>query len=118
MLAPTLREAFFQHCKLTQAEVLDRVYRQPFPNRFLSSLSPFLLAHIDDTEIRQLVRDSFISFIKRNIHHYDYASYEVSCVGSIAYYYEDVLREAATATDIRIRKIVRSPMEGLIGYYG
>ena len=51
-----LREMFLDRFGLTPAEILDRVYRQPFPNRFLASLSPFLAEHIAVPEIRALSR--------------------------------------------------------------
>lgn len=39
-LSPAIKEAFLKQFDLTVPEIIDRVYRQPFPNRFLASLSP------------------------------------------------------------------------------
>jgi len=117
ILSKPLRDAFFEHFHLTQADVLDRVYKQSFPNRFLASLSPFLHEHIDNEEIRELVLDSFKTFLTRNVKHYDYQTYKVNFVGSVAYYYKDILFEAADCTGMKIGKIVQSPMDGLIEYY-
>ena len=38
-------------------------------------------------------------------------------IGSIAYYYQDVLKEAATELGITINKIEKSPLMGLIDYH-
>lgn len=40
-MTPGLKEKFLEQFNLTPAEIIDRVYRKPFPNRFLASLSPF-----------------------------------------------------------------------------
>ena len=45
-LPPAIKEAFLKQFDLTAPEIIDRVYRQPFPNRFLASLSPFLAQHL------------------------------------------------------------------------
>ena len=45
-LPPAIKEAFLKQFGLTAPEIIDRVYRQPFPNRFLASLSPFLAQHL------------------------------------------------------------------------
>ncbi|KAA3991237.1 ATPase, partial [Bacteroides ovatus] len=96
---------------------IDRVYRQPFPNRFLASLSPFIAQHLEEPGIRQLVLDSFIAFFRRNVMQYDYTQYPVHFIGSVAHCYREILQEAAQETGIRIGKILQSPMEGLILYH-
>lgn len=48
---------------------------------------------------------------------YDYQNHEVHFIGSVAYYYKDVLAQAAEATGIRLGTILKSPMEGLIAYH-
>ena len=45
-MTPELKEKFLNKTGLTPPEIIDRVYRQPFPNRFLASLSPFLAENI------------------------------------------------------------------------
>ena len=117
LLPEYLRDAFFERFKLTQADILDHVYKRPFPNRFLAGLSPFLSEHIDAPEIHVIVLKNFISFFTRNVMQYDYKNYNVNFVGSVAYHYKDVLREAAKTVNIRIGKILKSPMNGLIDYY-
>lgn len=116
MLPSELRNAFFERFRLTQAEILDRVYKQPFPNRFLASLSPFLREHLEQPAIYQLVFNSFVSFFTRNVMHYDYQQYPVHFVGSVAYHYQDVLQAAADHTAIHIGKIIKHPIEELVRF--
>lgn len=116
-LSLAVKEAFLKQFDLTAPEIIDRVYRQPFPNRFLASLSPFIAQHLDEPGIRQLVLNSFIAFLRRNVMQYDYTQYPAHFIGSIAYFYKDILQEAAQETGVKIGKILQSPMEGLIQYH-
>ncbi len=116
-LAPGLKEKFLQQYRLTPADIIERVYRKPFPNRFLASLSPFLAENLHEPDIHRLVLSSFESFIRRNVMQYDYRNTPVHFTGSIAYYYKEVLKEAAARTGIRLGTIARSPIEGLARYH-
>ncbi|MDR1981488.1 MAG: ATPase [Tannerellaceae bacterium] len=118
MMGGELKEKFLKQFNLTPAQIIDRVYRQPFPNRFLASLSPFLYQNLHEPAIRSLVLNSIKSFILRNLMKYDYRSYRANFVGSTAYYYKEILLEAAVETGIRIGTVCRSPMEGLLAYHG
>lgn len=113
-----LREKFLARFDLTPSAILERVYRQPFPNRFLASLSPFLAEHIDVPEIRTIVFEGFTDFFRRNAMQYDgWDRLDVHCTGSVAYYYREVLREAAAECGLRLGTVVRSPMAGLVAYH-
>ena len=116
-MTPELKEKFLSQFNLTPADIIDRVYRKPFPNRFLASLSPFLAQNLNEPCIHSLVLNSFKSFLKRNVMQYDYQNHEVHFIGSVAYYYKDVLAQATDEMGIRLGSILKSPMEGLIAYH-
>ena len=112
-----MKEEFLEAYQLTPADIIDRVYRKPFPNRFLATLSPFLMEHIHVQEVHDMVLDSFIGFLKRNVMQYDYEKYQVHFIGSVAFYYHEILTEAAEKTGIDLGQIVKSPMQGLINFH-
>jgi len=116
-LTAGLKEKFLEQFNLTQAEILNSVYKQPLANRFLAGLSPFLLQHIEDETIYNLVYNAFNDFFVKNVMQYDYKNYPVHFAGSIAYYYEKILRNVGQGLGIEIGNIVQSPMPGLINYY-
>ena len=117
-MTPELKEKFLAQFNLTPADIIDRVYRKPFPNRFLASLSPFLAQNISEPCVHDLVLNSFKAFFKRNIMQYEnYQNLKVNLIGSVAYYYKEVLAEAAEAMGIQLGTIIQSPMEGLIKYH-
>lgn len=113
-----LRQSFFDETGLDRMEIIKRVYKQPGGNRFLASFCPFLSKNIEEPAIHRLVLNSFKAFFVRNIQNYDnYKQMPVHFVGSIAVYFENTLREAASALDIKIGTIIQSPMEGLVKYH-
>ena len=104
--------------KLDYAAILRRVYKEPMPNRFLASVTPFLLKNIEEPAIHRLVLNEFKSFFVRNVAQYDnYRNLSVGFVGSIAFHYRNVLEEAAAALDTTISIVLRTPMEGLVRYH-
>jgi N-acetylglucosamine kinase-like BadF-type ATPase len=116
-LTAELKEKFLKQYELTSGEIIERVYRQPFPNRFLASLSPFLAENIQDPAVHDLVLGSFKAFLKRNVMQYDYQNHKVHFIGSVAHYYKDVLIEAVNEMGVQIGGIMKRPMEGLVEFH-
>lgn len=112
-----LQEKFLSQFHLTPQIILEKVYRESFPNRFLAGLSLFLAQNIDEPAVRELVADSFRAFFVRNVMQYEYEKYPVHLMGSVAAGYEEILREVASSLHIGIGSVVRSPMEGLIAFH-
>jgi N-acetylglucosamine kinase-like BadF-type ATPase len=112
-----LKEKFLEQYELTPAQIIERVYRQPYPNRFLASLSPFLSQNLHEPAIRNLTLSAFRAFLVRNVKQYDYQNNKVHFVGSVAYYYREVLEEALREEGVQLGNILQSPMDGLITYY-
>ena len=111
-----LKELFFKEYETSMADIIEHVYRQPFPNRFLAKLSRFCADHIDDPRIHDLVYDHFVQFIRRNLVQYK-ASSPIGFVGSIAYYYKPILEEAMKAENLPMGTILKDPIEGLKEYH-
>ena len=116
-LTPGIKERFIEHIGLTPAQILDRVYKQTLPNRFLASISPFIKENTSDKTVYELVYNAFADFFKRNIMQYNYQQHEVSFTGSVAYHFQDILLQVAADLNIKTGSITQSPMNGLIEYY-
>lgn len=117
-MTSALKEKFLKQFDLTPPDIIDRVYRKPFPNRFLASLSPFLAQNLEEPCVHALVLNSFKAFLKRNVMQYDnYHGNKVHFIGSVAYYYKEILKEAALEMGVQLGTIIQSPMEGLIQYH-
>ena len=115
-----LKHKFLTEYNLTQADIVERVYRQPLPNRFLASLSKFCADNISDENIKALVKRHFAEFADRIL--VQYKNFALSAgiedlkfgfVGSVAYYYEPFLREVMTERGLQISEILKDPIKNL-----
>lgn len=102
---------FEQETSLSQPEIIQRVYREPLPNRFLASLCPFISKHkANEPWIHDMLTDCFRLFFKRNIRHYGRRDLPVNFIGSIAFYFKEELTTAAKAEGFTIGIIKKTPL--------
>ncbi len=102
----------------TYLDVVNHVYKQPFPNRWLANFTKFMYEKREDDYIHNMIVNSFTLFFNRNIKQFDsWKNTEVGFVGSIAYYFEKELKEAAQKCEITVSEIYQNPIEGLIEYH-
>lgn len=118
VLSEEIVNGFEYETGLTLPEIIDKVYRQPLPNRFLASLSEYVHRHLTDwLELRRLVMDNFSDFFRFNIAPYQRRDLVVSFVGSLAHYYQAELREVARSMGYTVGAVTRSPIDGLIHFH-
>ncbi|PIQ22892.1 MAG: N-acetylglucosamine kinase [Cytophagales bacterium CG18_big_fil_WC_8_21_14_2_50_42_9] len=117
-LPADLQQAFREKYPETPAEILQRVYNEAFPNRYLASFAPFLFAQQHHPWVSNLVKQSFEIFFRFTVCKYpDYKKIPAHFVGSVAFYFSALLKETAAAMHIRTGRILQSPMAGLIRYH-
>ena len=112
-LPPKICNTFMETFGLTPATIIEKVYRQPQANRFLASLTPFLSVHRDIPEIHQLLISCFTDFFRRNVMLYPYKQHTVHFIGSIAWHFQEEVKEAAKDLDIQTGLFIQSPIEKL-----
>lgn len=113
-----LHEAFVNKYGNNLPEVLDSVYKQPFPNRYLASFTEFLGEHRGHFMIENILEDSFLAFFNANLLKYRESwKYPIHFVGSVAYTFRDVLHNIAEQFGLNIGNIVKSPMDGLVAFH-
>jgi hypothetical protein len=117
-LPEKLWDQFKKRFPMDRDEILDRVYSQEMPSRFLGSFSHFIFQHLKNPYCYQLVYDGFSIFFDRNILKYKRASeLKVHFVGSVAFYFSDILRQVAHDKGITVKNIIESPIAGLTLYH-
>lgn len=110
-------QMFFSETHLDAPVIINKVYRESMPNRFLGAVSQFCQNHRDNAEIHAFLMDCFGEFFKRNIKNYHRPHLPVCFVGSIAWVYEEEIREVAATMGFLVSTVSRAPMEGLIAYH-
>lgn len=117
-LPAELCDKFLKQYQLDRLTIIRRVYKEPLANRFLASVTPFLLENIVEPAVHDLVLRSFKAFFVRNVLQYkDAIRLKVNFIGSIAFYYREVLEEAARECGLTVGTIIKSPMDGLIAFH-
>ncbi len=109
---------FFDTYRVSPEEILDKVYNDSFPNRYLAQYTKFLSQNIHIAEIEDLVIKSFNEFICRNILQYKQSSSAViHFTGSIAYYFKSQLSKSLKAYHLNEGRITMTPSPDLIKYH-
>ncbi len=121
-LGEDLKERFLTQYDITQADIIEHVYRQPFPNRWLANLARFCADNIEDKRIYNLVYDHFAQFVTRNVAQYytteaKKESMPVGFVGSVAYYYRAVLEQVMGDYGFTMGQVLQDPVQGLAEYH-
>jgi N-acetylglucosamine kinase-like BadF-type ATPase len=103
---------------LTSDDVFNGVYMKPHANVYLASFMKFLSDNREDRYIQDMVYHGLSRFIDIHIWQYrNFKSVPVHFVGSIAYFFENVLRKAANNHRIQMGRIIRRPVEHLLEYH-
>ena len=99
--------------QLTMATVIDHVYRQPQPNRFLASLVPFIARHVSNPLLHDRLVQHFRLFLQRNVAAYGHRHLPVHCVGGIAHQFAPQLHEAMAQEGFLAGKTMLRPIGSL-----
>lgn len=118
-LAPKeIISAFYKKYKLDYADIINSVYKEEAPSRFLAQFTVFISENIHSPYVSQLVKNSFSEFFERNIKQYDnHISLPIHFIGSIAFYFKNELQMVAKEMGLSLGKIQQNPLEGLIQYH-
>lgn len=117
-LPEELHDLFYNKIRHEPFGIIEKIYRFPFPNMYAASFMPFIKENIKHEFCRDLVKQSFLDFFNHTLCKVDHhQKIPLQVTGSVGFYFQDLLREAAAEKNIIIEKIKASPMEGLAQYH-
>lgn len=109
---------FFEKYSTSVAEILENIYKKPFPNRYAAGFTVFIADNINDPAIKKLVEEAFDRFITRNILQYhESRSLPVHFTGSIAFHFKNNLENVLHEHGLNMGQVLQDPMKGLIEYH-
>lgn len=95
--------------------IIDNLYRKSHPQKFLASFSKDIAEFKDIEYIQNLLRNNFQEFIK---HHLlpipNCTKLPIRFIGSVAYFYQDILKEELNKFDLNLELCIQNPIESLI----
>ncbi|WP_316836458.1 hypothetical protein [Pedobacter nutrimenti] len=104
---------------LDRAQVLDRIYKKPLAQQFLSSFFDFFVDNRNHSFIQKCVDDAFERYV--NIYLLpvitQHPGKEIHFVGIVAGHFQDRLRAITKKYGIEITTITKEPIYNLLNYY-
>lgn len=117
-LPADLHEEFSAEYNLAIEELIKNMYHSPRANAYLAGFSKFIVERKDHPYMQHLVFQELKNYLDYQVLPYEQSqNCEINFIGSIAYYYEDILRAAAAEFHLNIGKIVQKPIESLVEYH-
>lgn len=117
-LPASIAGLFEMRFNLSKDAIIDSVYRKPLPNRFLAGFSKFVYQNLKEQVMIDLVRQCFEQFFDKHICKYpQHKEFKLSCTGSVAFYYSNILRSVAENRGVNIDTISETPIAGLTLYH-
>lgn len=98
--------------------IKENIYKKEAPNAYLGEFSTIMFDHKDSDYIKELLREGFREFYKYRVLTFEKATQvPVYFIGSIAFYFSDLLNEVAEKFGIQYRESIQRPIENLIQYH-
>jgi N-acetylglucosamine kinase-like BadF-type ATPase len=117
LLPQGLYEEYQRQTGLDMAAIIQKVYREPLPNRFLAQTTRFIYQHLEEDAVCKLVVDNFRTFFRCNLVQYGRRDLPVRAIGSVAYYFREQFVCAAEKEGFAVDRVEQSPMEGLVAFH-
>ena len=118
MFEPELTDKFRQKYSQTPDEILNSVYREPLPNRYMSGFTAFLAENRGHYMIENIIEDSLNDFFFTHLYKYSESwTLPIHFTGSVAYGFRDVLARMCSDYELILGKVEKDPMAGLVKYH-
>jgi glucosamine kinase len=115
---PDLMDRFNAKYNTTSAEILDAVYKQPLPNRYLAGFVPFLVENRGHFMIENIIEDGFNDFFFNHLYKYRESwIMPIHFIGSVAYGFRDILKDMCDTYELQLGRVLKNPMDGLVKYH-
>ena len=101
-----------------QMEILENLYKKPFPNRYLASFAIFLAENRGHYMVENILEDGINDFFFHHLCKYRESwILPINFIGSIAFGFKDVLQELCNSYELDLGHVLKNPMEGLVKYH-
>ena len=143
LMPEDLRMKFDEKYHLDREAFLKKVYQGEQPSRYLAEFTKFAAENIDNQYVVKAVGECFEAFINTSFRakrsevekstanlseisplpavgrndDENFARNDVGFVGSVAYYFRDILTKCLANHNIKCSKILKNPIDGLVEYY-
>jgi N-acetylglucosamine kinase-like BadF-type ATPase len=101
-----------------KVEILENVYKQPLPNRYLASFTIFLAENRGHYMVENIIEDGLNDFFFNHLYKYRESwTTPINFIGSVAFGFKDVLQDLCNSYELELGRVLKNPMEGLVKYH-
>lgn len=98
--------------------IIQTLYRQPFPNRYLASMVQLLTANRGHFMVENIIEDCLNDFFLQHVLKYRQSwKLPIHFTGSVAYHFKDVIKELCHQYELELGTIIQSPLKGLMNFH-
>lgn len=98
--------------------ILNKLYHEQFPNRYLATFVRLLVENRGHFMVENIIEDSLNDFFHHHVVKYRQSwKHPIHFTGSVAYEFRDVIAELCNQYELELGQIAKSPLEGLISYH-
>lgn len=113
-----LSEKFENEYDMNISSVINNIYHKTEVSKYLASFSKFAYDNKEHVYVKNICSEHFDEFIEHFILRYEVSKdYEIGFVGSIAYYFKDILSERIEDHGLKLKNVIKNPIDGLIEYH-
>lgn len=118
-LPENLRKRFTVKYDADRNNLLEKVYRQKQPAIYLSSFAEFFIEHQHDQYLINVIKTGFNKLINTYLLplHKQHPQAPLHFEGSVAFTFQDHLRDEAALAGLQITSIIKEPINNLLTYY-
>lgn len=99
-------------------DILEKLYREPFPNRYLASFVKLLAENRGHFMVENIIEDCLNDFFHHHLFKYRQSwKHPIYFTGSIAYVFSDVIESLCHQYELELGRILQNPLQGLVQYH-
>ncbi|MBA4166934.1 MAG: N-acetylglucosamine kinase, partial [Chitinophagaceae bacterium] len=118
VLEKVLKDKFEAEYEAGADSILQHVYRDPLPNRYLAAFTHFLSANRGHYMIENIIEDGLNDFFSIHVSRYkECRKNPIHFTGAIAWHFRDVVTNLCLDYGLQPGTILKNPMEGLVKYH-
>jgi N-acetylglucosamine kinase-like BadF-type ATPase len=113
-----IRLKFEKEFNIDADHLKKNIYREANPNMFLATFAKFMFDFKEEKYIKRLIKKGFQEFFKFRVLPYEKnQETPIYFIGSIAYYFRDVLEKVAAKNNLKITGVIQRPIDNLVAYH-
>lgn len=117
-LPDDIHQLFSNKYSIGKAQIIDSVYRKPRPNTFLASFMDFFGENKSHPFVQETIAKGMNHFLETHVTCLkDYQTIPCHFIGSVAFYFQDILKQETDKLGIKMGNVIQKPIDGLVEYH-